>query len=86
MRTDEIKEALKEKKLVIGLKETMKGIKRGTIDKIFISKDCPKNLKSTIIFNSKIAGIKIKRHIKSSKELGTVCKKPFPIIVLSIKK
>lgn len=86
MKTDEIKEALKAKKIAIGTKETLKGIKRGNISKIIISEDCPKEPKDSIEFNAKIAGIEIEVYNKSSKELGTICKKPFQITVLSIKK
>lgn len=86
MKTDEIKEALKAKKLVIGTEETLKGIKTGNISRIIISEDCPKKIKENIAFNAKIVGIEVELYEKSGKELGTACKKPFQITVLSIKK
>ena len=87
MRTsEEIKESIKKGKAIIGFNRTLKGLKTGNIEKIYFAKDCPKKLKIAIVLTAEITKTEVKRFLKTSKELGTICKKPFQISVLSIKK
>jgi len=86
MSLQEIKKALDSKKLVIGLKESVKNIKLGKISQVYLANNCPENTKKDIQRYSKIAKIDFKVLNKSNEDLGVLCKKPFSISVLSILK
>jgi ribosomal protein L30E len=45
----------------------------------------PEKIRKEIEHNAKIAGIKVEIFDKSSKELGVLCGKPYPVSVLVIK-
>ena len=82
--TDEIKKYIKENKAIIGTEETIKGLKKGTIREVFLSANCPENVKETIQRYVKISSIKMNELDIPNDELGVICKKPFPISVLSV--
>lgn len=82
----EIKKNLKSKKLIIGTDITIKNMKLGKIKKIFLSSNCPENTKKDIEYYSKISKIDVINLSQKNDELGLICKKPFPISVLSLVK
>ena len=86
MSITEIREALKKEIVVIGTKDTIKNLKKGKLEKIFLSSNCPKSIKADIISYSKLSKIPVTTLKKSNEEIGTLCKKPFSISVLSILK
>jgi len=81
---DEIKDASIKKKLVIGTDATIKKMKLGKIAKVYLSKNCPKDVQAGLEKYSKMANIEMIPLEKSNEELGVVCKKPFSISVLGI--
>ncbi len=81
MSIEELKKALKEEKLIYGRDETLKKIKSGKINEVFISSNCPKELRQDIIYYSKLANVKVSELDVPNDELGIICKKPFSISV-----
>lgn len=81
---DEIKKLLKEKKLIFGSDRVVKGVRKGTIGKVFICQNPKPSVGADIEHLAKIAGVEIVKLPYPNDELGTVCKKPFSISVLGI--
>lgn len=81
-----IKAALKEKKAVLGYKEVLREIKVKTPEMVIYANNLPKNMFDEIEHNAKIGDIKIYKFPKDSTELGLICKKPFPVSILAIKR
>ena len=78
---NELKETLKEKSIVFGVRQTLSKLKKGNIKKVFIASNCPIEIKDKIKeFKDKID---IKELDISNEELGIQCKKSFSISVLS---
>ena len=80
---DNLKKAIKEKKLTIGTEKTIKALKKGEAKEVFISKNCPELIRKEIKNYAKIANIPIVEMKENNKEIGTICKKPFAINLCS---
>ena len=86
MSVKEIKDSLEKGNIVIGLKETIKGLKLKKISQVFICNNCPENIQGDLERYSKIAEIKLEVLNQSNEDLGVLCKKPFSISVLGFLK
>ncbi len=82
----EIKEAIKEKKLVIGTRSIIRNLKTGSLKSVVCSSNCTDDLIKDLNYYSKNFGVEIKRFRGNSRQLGEICGKPFNIMVLGIKK
>ncbi len=82
----DLKKILKGENVIIGTQRTMKELKRGAIEKVFLTSNCPSSVEQDIDHYTKIGSVeKIKIPIPNS-ELGVICKKPFSISVVSLLK
>ncbi len=86
MSQEEIKKFMKEKRLVIGTNLTMDKLRKGALDKIFVSSNCNENTFETLKAYTKVSGVKLETLKANSSELGTLCKKQFSIAVLGVLK
>lgn len=86
MSQAEIKKFMKEKRLVIGTNQTMDKLRRGGIEKVFISSNCPEGVVDDLETYTKMSGIKLEKLKVNSIDLGTICKKQFNIAVLGVLK
>jgi large subunit ribosomal protein L30e len=84
--TEIILDAIKQKKVLFGYRQCMKEIKSGNPELIVIAKNIPENLRKEIEHNVKTFNLKMEIFDGSSKDLGTLCGKPFPISTLVIKR
>ncbi len=83
----ELKKLVGSKKLVYGTEQTMKGLKQGKIEKIYVSSNAPKNVREDIEHYGKISKVvKIVWLDTSNDELGIFVKKPFAVSVLGVMK
>lgn len=80
-----IQSAIKSKNVVIGYKESIKFIKLSTPKLIVIAKNAPEKIKSDIEYSAKISKAKVENFDGTSKQLGVICGKPFPVTTLVIK-
>ncbi|MEM4282476.1 MAG: ribosomal L7Ae/L30e/S12e/Gadd45 family protein [Candidatus Woesearchaeota archaeon] len=82
----EIKKAVETGKAIIGKKATLKALRAGRLSKVFITSNCPKDLKETIERYSLVAKTEIIRLPFPNTELGTVCRKPFSVSVIGYRR
>jgi large subunit ribosomal protein L30e len=82
---EDVQSAIKSGKAIIGYKESIKFIKTGSPKLVVIAKNIPENMKKEIEYNTKISNIKLEIFDGSSKDLGIICGKPFPVSTIAIK-
>jgi large subunit ribosomal protein L30e len=80
-----IQEAMKSGKIIIGYRKTIRFIKLNSPKLIVVSKNIPQKSREEIEHNAKISGVKVETFSGTSKELGIICGKQFPISALGIK-
>jgi large subunit ribosomal protein L30e len=83
--SDVLRNAVNEKNIIIGSKQTIKNLKLKKVKLVFIANNCPENLKKDIDYYSKQTGIKVEMFEGTAKQMGVFCGKPFSIAVLAIK-
>jgi large subunit ribosomal protein L30e len=81
---EDLREALNDKKVILGSKRTIKYLKLGKAKKIIISNNCPESIKKDAEHYTKLTGIKMESFDGTSKQLGIFCGKPFSISALAI--
>ncbi len=82
----EIKEAMEEKKLIIGSKSVVKNIKRNDVKYVICSTNCKEDVINDLNYYNKNFGVEIKKFKGNSRQLGEICGKPFNVMLLGIKK
>jgi large subunit ribosomal protein L30e len=82
----EIRAAIKEGRVVIGNKKVKKSLLMGTADSVVISKELPSKIKDELHYYASLSNITCYDFSGSSKDLGYICAKPFPVSSLSIIK
>lgn len=80
---EELKQALKEKSLVIGKDRTMKRLREGSVKAVFLASNCSNDTKEIIKYYAKFSDVKVVELDIPNTELGSVCKRPYSISVLS---
>ena len=57
----ELRDALKEKKVIIGTEKTMKFLKKGEVKQVYVSSNCPKDVKEDVEHYCKVFKINLIR-------------------------
>jgi len=83
---DDIKKLLKSKNLVIGTGKTIKKLKLGKLSVVYLSSNCPKNIREDIKYYSGLSGTNVVEIEETNEDIGVACKKPFFISVVSVIK
>lgn len=83
---EEITKGLKENKLIIGTKQTIKKLRKDGLAKVFLASNCPELIVEDIEYYCSLADIPVKKMAANCAELGVICKKPFLVSVVSITK
>ncbi|MGM5485168.1 MAG: ribosomal L7Ae/L30e/S12e/Gadd45 family protein [Nanobdellota archaeon] len=83
---EEIKKAVEQGNIVIGTERTLKELKKGNLGKVFVSSNCPAEVLEDLDHYTSIASVEKEQLEMYNDALGTLCKKPFPVSVLGIKK
>lgn len=86
MSIAEIKKYLKTPNLVTGTDRTMKALRNNELVKVFLANNAPESLVRDVEHYASISKIKVEKLSIPNDELGTVCKKPFSIVVIGMKK
>jgi len=76
-----LKEAIKKGKIIVGTDSTLKALKNSEAKEVFLSVNCPDDLKNQIKRYCEISGAKLNELDQTNEELGATCKKPFSINV-----
>jgi len=82
----EIRKLLGTKKIVIGTERVMKQLKAGSIEKVFVTSNCPEDIREDISRYARISKAAVVELEMPNDELGIVCKKPFSISIVGIVK
>ncbi|MFA4917168.1 MAG: ribosomal L7Ae/L30e/S12e/Gadd45 family protein [Syntrophales bacterium] len=83
---EELKRLIKSDKAVLGTERTLKLLKAGTAEQVFLSSNCPEDIKKDIEYYAKLAGTSLVYLKYPNDEVGILCKKPYPVSVLSINQ
>ncbi len=81
--SDELNKAIKEKELTIGTERTLKNLKLGKVNTVFLASNCKPEVKEQVEYYAEISGTKVVQLELPDKELGLLCKKPFKVSVVS---
>ena len=82
----DIKNALKEKKLIIGSKSVLMNIKSAGVSYVIYPINCREGVLKELKYYSKNFGLDIRKFKGNSRQLGELCGKPFNVMLLGIKK
>jgi len=82
----DIKKELAKANVLFGTEEVMKNLKLGKLEKVFLSSNCPNNVKEDINYYADLSGAKVAELDVPNNELGVLCKKPFSVSVLGLLK
>lgn len=80
----ELKKLLKTDKIILGTDRTLKLLKLGSADRVFLSSNCPEEVKKDIEYYAKLSNVPLIHLKQPNDELGILCKKPYPVSVLSV--
>ncbi|MEM4267404.1 MAG: ribosomal L7Ae/L30e/S12e/Gadd45 family protein [Candidatus Woesearchaeota archaeon] len=83
---EELKKLLKTDKLVIGTKKCLSELKAGKLAKVLLAVNCIPSLVKDFEYYAKIEGTEIETLDYPNTELGALCKKPFSISVIGVRK
>ena len=82
----EIRKALKEKKVVMGSRSVIRGIKNNSFSEVVLAGNCPEGTRTDIGRYAGLSGVAVKPFEGNSAQLGQVCGKPFNILLIGIRK
>lgn len=82
----EIKKQLGTPQLIIGAEETLKELRKGNLAKAYLASNPKEDIAADIESLAGLSKTEIVRLDVPNDELGTLCKKPFPISVIGIRK
>ncbi|MBI2005454.1 MAG: ribosomal L7Ae/L30e/S12e/Gadd45 family protein [Candidatus Aenigmarchaeota archaeon] len=83
--TDDIQSAIKANKTIIGYNESLTYIKTNTPKVVIVANNLPLSIRQELEHNSKVSRAKFEVFDGTSRELGVVCGKPFPVTTIIIK-
>ena len=85
-QTIDIRKLVAAKKVVIGTKQTLAGLRKGNIIQVFVAKNCNEKTKETIDYYHKLNAFEIIQLDVTNEDLGVMCKKQFGISILGVLK
>lgn len=83
---EEIKRLIKDKRLLIGTDNTLKKLKINKLEKVWLSSNCPSDVREDIAKYAETNNTAVISLELPNDELGVLCKKQFPVSVLSLLK
>lgn len=81
-----IRKLLGTEKLIIGTDRTLKALRKGELEQVILAANCADETLSTVEHDAGLTDAKIVRLVEDNEELGVLCKKPFRIAVLGVRK
>ncbi len=78
----EIKKLLESDKLILGVDETIKGLRAGKVKKVFMSSNASPESKASVERFCSMSDVDCVEMTETSDEVGTLCKKPFAVSVI----
>lgn len=81
---EDLKKLLAAEKLVLGTAETLKLLRKGKLQKIFLASGSDAELKVTIERYCKMGNVEYVEIAQTSEEIGVLCRKPFAISIVGV--
>ncbi|MBI2543027.1 MAG: 50S ribosomal protein L30e [Candidatus Aenigmarchaeota archaeon] len=82
---EEIQSSIKSNKTIIGYNESITFIKTGKPKLVVVANNLPVSSRKEIEHNAKVGKIKLEVFDGTSRELGVICGKPYPVSAIVIK-
>lgn len=83
MSIEDLRKDLKTKKPIFGSEKALKELRTGKLTTVYISSNCKEETKEDILHYAKLSNVKVIELEETNEDLGTICKKPFNISVIS---
>ncbi|MBT3836249.1 50S ribosomal protein L30 [Candidatus Woesearchaeota archaeon] len=80
----ELRSKLLENNVILGTDKTLKALQAKGVEKVYLSKNCPKTTVEDIQHYASLADVQVISLEMDNEELGVFCKKNFFISVLAI--
>ncbi len=81
----QLKLAMETGKVKLGSNSAIKLLKLGKAKLLIIANNCPENIRKDIEYYASLTETPIYKFKGNNKELASLCKKPFPVSVLTIE-
>ncbi len=81
----EVQDAVKEGHVIIGYRESVDFIRTNVPKSVVVANNAPEDKMDEISHNTRASSVEMNIFEGDSKELGLICGKPFPVLVLVIK-
>lgn len=82
----DVKNKIKTNKIIVGYKEVLEAVKLDKASAVILANNCPEEIAGDIEHNAELSQVEVIKFDGNGKALGELCKKPFVIVVLGIKK
>ncbi len=86
MSIDEIKKLLKTEDLILGSEVTLSALRNNELVKVFLASNALKETADEIVHLAGLLKVDVKRLSIPNDELGMVCKKPFSVACIGVRK
>jgi large subunit ribosomal protein L30e len=86
MSISDIKSAMKKDKVVMGSRSVIKSVKNGKTASVIYASNLPRPVLRDLNRYSNISKIDVREFEGNSAELGELLGKPFPVLMLGIRK
>jgi len=83
---EEIRKLLGSEKLILGKERTLKELRKGNLQKVFIASNLDEQTKKDLEYYQEINNFELIDSSMTNEELGTLCRKPFSIAVMGLLK
>ncbi len=81
---EDLKKLLAADKLVLGTAETLKMLRRGKLQKVFLASNCDPAVKGDIERYCKMGNVEFVMIAQAGEEIGVLCRKPFAISIIGV--
>tara|TARA_Y100000310_G_scaffold262459_1_gene272154 strand:- start:204 stop:467 length:264 start_codon:yes stop_codon:yes gene_type:complete len=81
-----LRKLLEEEEVIIGSERTIKGLQKGVVSRVLVSSNVAASVKDRISRYAKLSSIPVESIGVANDAVGVMCKKPYSISVLSVKK
>lgn len=86
MPAKDIRDAIKEKRLLIGSREVLRSLRKGRIESVFFATNCPEQSRNQLMHYSGISGVRMEKFEGNSRQLGEICGRPYKTTMVGIIK
>jgi ribosomal protein L30E len=80
----QLQKALEQQNVTIGTNETIRNLKAGNAATVYLAENAEQSVKEDIQHYAKVTDTDVEQLNIANDELGTICKKPFNIQVVSV--